>query len=54
MIQQQDADRYVGIGKVTTAPGARTGLFVPIERTLYVAVPAQPSARAEIRAYTVE
>ena len=54
VIQQQDADRYVGIGKVTTAPGARTGLFVPIERTLYVAVPAQPSARAEIRAYTVE
>jgi DNA-binding beta-propeller fold protein YncE len=54
VVQQHDADRYVAISQVRTAPGARTGLFVPTQKTLYVAVPAQPSAPAEIRVYTVK
>jgi hypothetical protein len=54
VVQQQDADRYVALGQVRTAPGARTGLFVATQRTLYVAVPAQQSAPAEIRGYKVK
>ena len=51
VVQQKDADHYVAIGEVSTAPGARTGLFVATQRTLYVAVPARQSAPAEIRVY---
>lgn len=54
VLQQQDADRYVAAGQVRTAAGARTGLFVPGQSALYVAVPVQPSAPAEIRVYTVK
>ena len=54
VVQQQDADRYVAIGQVRTAPGARTGLFVATQRTLYVAVPAQQSTTAEIRVYKLK
>jgi DNA-binding beta-propeller fold protein YncE len=54
VVQQHDADRYVAIGQVPTAPGARTGLFVATQRTLYVAVPAQQSRHAEIRVYKVK
>jgi len=53
VVQQKDADHYVAIGRVSTAPGARTGVFVAAQRTLYVAVPARQSAPAEIRAYKV-
>lgn len=53
VVQQVNPDHYEAIGQVRTAPGARTGLFVPALRTLYVAVPAQLSARAEIRVYKV-
>jgi DNA-binding beta-propeller fold protein YncE len=54
VVQQRGADRYAAIGKLRTAPGARTGLFVPRQRTIYVAVPARQSAPAEIRVYTVQ
>ncbi len=54
VVQQQDADRYVAVGQIRTAPGARTGLFVPGQRTLYVAVPVQQSVPAEIRVYSVK
>ena len=54
VVQQQDADHYVAIGRVRTASGARTGLFVPEQRTLYVAVPVQQSTPAEIRVYSVK
>jgi len=54
VVHQQDADRYVAIDQVHTAPGARTGLFVPAQRTLYVAVPAQHPSQAEIRVFTVK
>ena len=51
VVQQQDDGRYVRIAEQPTMRGARTGLFVPARRTLYVAVPARPPASAEIRAY---
>ena len=54
VVQQLDADRYVAIGQVRTVPGARTGLFVPAQKTLYVAVPAQLSTPAEIQVYKVK
>jgi DNA-binding beta-propeller fold protein YncE len=53
VVQVQDSDRYVVIGDVRTAPGARTGLYVRTQKTLYVAVPAQQSMPAEIRVYKV-
>jgi hypothetical protein len=53
VVQQVNPDHYETIGQVRTAPGARTGLFVSAQRTLYVAVPARRSASAEIRVYSV-
>jgi hypothetical protein len=40
--------------QIAYAPGARNALFVAKQRTLYVAVPVQQSAPAEIRVYTVK
>jgi hypothetical protein len=51
VIRQQDADHYDLAGQVHTERGARTGLWVPAQRRLYVAVPARNSAAAEIRIY---
>jgi hypothetical protein len=39
--------------QVTTAPGARTGLFAPSRNALYVAVPARAASPAELRVYAV-
>ena len=52
VVQKRDADHYELLRRVHTAPGARTGLFVPARDTLYVAVPARGVSSAEIRAYT--
>jgi hypothetical protein len=38
---------------VSTAPGARTSLFVPEQSRLYLAVPHRGGQRAEIRVYDV-
>jgi DNA-binding beta-propeller fold protein YncE len=48
-----DHAAYVRSEVVTTAPGARTGLFVPSLRALFVAVPAHAGVPAEIREYSV-
>jgi DNA-binding beta-propeller fold protein YncE len=45
--------RFTRIAKVATAPGARTALFVPTLRRLYLAVPHRGSQRAEIRVFEV-
>jgi hypothetical protein len=37
-----------------TAPHARTGLFVPSRRAIYIAVPMRPDHDAEIREYRVD
>jgi DNA-binding beta-propeller fold protein YncE len=47
-------DRYEVVDRIETAPGARTGLFVPSLSTLFVAVPARVGTAAQIRAYTIK
>src|SRR5213083_410944 len=54
IIEQADANTYKGSGKIDTANGARTGLFVPERDTMFVAVPHRGSQKAEVRAYHVE
>jgi len=54
IIEQADANSYKVSGKIDTADGARTGLFVPERDTLFVAVPHRGSQQAEIRAYQIE
>ena len=39
--------------RITTAPGARTGLYVPAVNRLFVAVPHRGAQRAEIRVFEV-
>lgn len=54
VIRQRDADHYEMGERVATAPGARTGLFVPGRSALLVAAPARPGVAAEIRVYRVQ
>ncbi len=46
-------EQYAVAEHVPTAPGARTGLFVPSLSTLFIAVPARGGSVAEIRAYKI-
>jgi YVTN family beta-propeller protein len=50
-IVQKDADHYKRIWAQTTAPGARTSLFVADLGALYVGVPGKDAQKAEIRVY---
>ena len=54
VFEQQDPDTYGLLGKVDTADGARTSLFVPESGTLYVAVPYSGSQQAEVRAFQTQ
>ena len=51
--QQSAPDSYTQLAKISTAPGARTSLFVPSLARLYLAVPHRGDQAAEIRAYEV-
>lgn len=51
VFDQKDADHYERIGHYPTAPGARTGIFVPEWSKLFVAVPHRGAQRAEILVY---
>ena len=51
VIREEGRDRYVRESSVKTAPRARTGLWVPEERRLYVAAPATGSDPARILVY---
>lgn len=42
------------VRRIETAAGARTGLFVPSTRTLYVAVPQTWTSAAQVRVYRVD
>jgi hypothetical protein len=53
VIRQTDADHYEVSERVPTAPGARTGLFVPGRSSLVVAVPAQAGVPAAVRVYRI-
>jgi DNA-binding beta-propeller fold protein YncE len=49
--RQRDPDHYEPDGRITTAPGARTGLFVPALNQLFVAVPHRGLQSARILVY---
>lgn len=53
VFRQETSDRYANEGVVRTAPQARTGLFVPQQRTLYVAAPAAGGLTARVLVYRV-
>jgi len=48
VLRLEDADHYAAGASVKTGPRARTGLFVPEERRLYVAAPAADGEPARI------
>ncbi len=54
IFEQKDAGHYSRIGHLATAPGARTGLFVPAWDTLCIAVPRRGEQRAQILVYEVK
>ena len=51
---QRNADHYVLNTKLPTAVGARTSLWVPAMRRLYLALPHRGAQGAEVRAYAVQ
>jgi hypothetical protein len=53
VIQQLDADRYERIAHIPTGPIARTSVFVPKWRKLYVAVPRDAERVAQLRVFQV-
>jgi hypothetical protein len=53
VFRQRDADHYEPDGRITTVPGARTGLFVPALNRLFVAVPHRGLQSARILVYEI-
>jgi DNA-binding beta-propeller fold protein YncE len=51
VVQDQGANRFTRIGRIATAAGARTALFVQEQNRVYLAVPHRGSQKAEIRIY---
>ena len=51
VVAQRDGDHYEQVARLPTAPGARTSLWVPALRRLYVAVPHRGAQRSEIQVY---
>lgn len=54
VIQQTDPNKYDRLTAISTAAGARTGIFFPERDSLFVGVPHRGSQQAEIRVYHVE
>ena len=53
VVRQESPDRYALESSVTTAPRARTGIFVPEDNAVYVAAPANASTPARILVYRI-
>jgi len=53
VLQRDAGDVFKRTARIATASGARTGLFVPEQNRLYVAVPHRGAQRAEIRVYEI-
>jgi DNA-binding beta-propeller fold protein YncE len=53
VLRQRDPDNYERVGRITTASGARTGLFVASSHRLYIAVPHRGSQAAKVLVYTI-
>jgi hypothetical protein len=54
VFRQRDPDHYETDGRITTAPGSRTGLFVPALNRLFVAVPHRGLQSARVLVYEVK
>jgi hypothetical protein len=54
VIQQLGPDQYKRIARIPTGPVARTSLFVPEWRRVYVAVPRDKERGAELRVFEVD
>ena len=54
IVAQEDANHYTPVATIPTVSGARTALFVPELRRLYLAVPHRGAQGAEIRVYEVQ
>jgi DNA-binding beta-propeller fold protein YncE len=54
VVEQIDPKTYKASTKIDTAEGARTGLFVPEQDALFVAIPHRGSQQAEVRWYEIE
>lgn len=54
IFDQRSPDSYQASGRIPTASGARTSLFVPELNRLYLAVPHRGNQKAEIRVYEAE
>ncbi len=54
IFSQQDADHYQLLTRIPTASGTRTGLWVPEQNRLYVAVPHRGSQEATIQIYELK
>ena len=54
VVRQTDADHYEFAGRVPTAKGAATSLFVPELDQLFLAVPQRDGQTAELRVYSVK
>jgi DNA-binding beta-propeller fold protein YncE len=52
--QQADADHYQRIARIPTGPVARTSVFVPEWRRLFVAVPRDKERGAELRVFETQ
>jgi len=52
--RQIDADHYDTLARIPTGPVARTSLFVPEWKRLYVAVPRNKDAGAEVRVFDTQ
>ncbi len=52
-VLRREGRQFARAERVSTAPGARTGLFVPSLSMLFVAAPAQSGSMAEIRVYGI-
>jgi hypothetical protein len=50
--QVDEAGAVRPLGVLQTAPGAKTGLFVPSENLLYLGVPGTADHPVEIRTYS--
>ena len=51
VLGQSDPNSYLQVGRITTASGARTGLFVSALNPLFVAVPLRGSDSAKVLIY---
>jgi DNA-binding beta-propeller fold protein YncE len=52
--EQKSPDEYRSLGRVATAPGARTAFYIPELSLLFVAAPHRGAQGAKIRAYRLE